>query len=506
MAIRQGRCTNFGNCSTADEKQIVQTLKGGDFACTECGRSLTEMKVSGRSGSAKPTLLAIIALPFVLGVVVGWGTLKQKETPAPPPPDEILRIAGSKTIGTELGPALAVEFLKQQGATDVKVMPAGVEDEKVVLGILPGMSSPARIRIAAHGSATAFSGLANNSCDIGMSSRKIKPDEASKLSALGDMTSFTNEHVLGLDGIAVIVNGSNPLVSITKDQLTSIFSGRIREWSQVSTQNGAIKIYARDDKSGTFDTFKTLVLAGASLDGAAKRFEDSNALSDAVASDPDGIGFVGLPYVRSAKAIAISEHGATPLQPNRLTVGTEDYPLSRRLYLYTPTSPKSKYARQFVEFATSTAGQNIVGKTGFIAQNVIPISIPTNALVKNAPVDYTNLTNGADRLSLDFRFRTGSSELDNKALVDLDRVVAFVSDLKWSGDRILLLGFADSTGSPPTNLELSQRRADAIEEQFRHRGVKPGLIKGFGSSLPVASNDTAEGREKNRRVEIWVRK
>jgi len=83
-----------------------------------------------------------------------------------------------------------------------------------------------------------------------------------------------------------------------------------------------VKIYARDDKSGTFDSFKTLVLGNKQLAASARRFEDSIALSDAVARDPNGIGFIGLPYIRDAKAVAISEGNATPLLPNSLTVGT----------------------------------------------------------------------------------------------------------------------------------------------------------------------------------------
>jgi phosphate transport system substrate-binding protein len=62
-------------------------------------------------------------------------------------------------------------------------------------------------------------------------------------------------------------------------------------------------------KSGTFDTFKALVLGGKALAPGAKRFEDSNALSEAVAGDPNGIGFIGFPYIHSAKALAVSEKG-----------------------------------------------------------------------------------------------------------------------------------------------------------------------------------------------------
>lgn len=337
-----------------------------------------------------------------------------------------------------------------------------------------------------------------------MASRKIKPGEIATLAALGDMTSPASEHVLGLDGIAVIVNQANPATSLTKDQLARIFSGAVTSWSGVGGQEGAIQVYARDDKSGTtFDSFKTMVLEGRKLVSSAKRFEDSAALSDAVANDPNGIGFIALPYVRSAKAVAVAERGAIPMLPNRFTAATEDYPLSRRLYFYIPVNPQNKYSRKFVQFAISNEGQDIVAANSFIAQTVAG---QRETVSSDAPSEYKRLTNGAERLSVDFRFRTGRADLDNKAIVDLDRVIGFVSDLHYSGDSVLLFGFADSTGGAQMNQPLSENRAKTVEQQFQQRGLHPGTVRGLGASLPVASNDTEEGRKKNRRVEIWVRK
>jgi phosphate transport system substrate-binding protein len=180
-------------------------------------------------------------------------------------------------------PSLAEKYLKEQGATDVRRIPGKI-DETVVQGVLPGDSSPKSIEIEAHGSATAFTDLAQSKCDVGMASRKIKPEEAAALSGLGDMTSPASEHVLGLDGIAVIVSPANPIQSLTKDQLSSIFSGAVTNWNQMLVPRRAIHVYARDSKSGTYDTFKTLVLGTGNLVSSAIRIEDSRELSDKVAA------------------------------------------------------------------------------------------------------------------------------------------------------------------------------------------------------------------------------
>lgn len=429
------------------------------------------------------------------------GVASASGTPGP----VILRLSGSNTIGAALGPALAEEFLRQRlGATGVKTVPGDKEDEVLVQGILPGESSPKTIEVHAHGSATAFEDLGNLACDIGMASRKIKSDEASRLTAFGDLTSAASEHVVGLDGIAVIVSKNNPVHALTKEQIARVFTGEIADWRQLGGPSAGINLYARDDKSGTYDTFKTLVLGGKRLGANAKRFEDSRELSDAVAKDPDGIGFIGLPYVRDAKAVAVSENGTRPFLPNHFTVSTEDYALSRRLFLYTASMPTNNLARKFVTFALSAQGQEIVEKIGFVGQNVIPAQ--GTYIPSEAPDRYRQLITGATRLSLDFRFQSGSSELDNKAVADLDRVVTFLTDLHYSGQNVLLFGFADGIGASQANEALAKNRANAVAREFEQRGVNASAVIGLGSQLPVASNDTPEGREKNRRVEIWLKK
>jgi phosphate transport system substrate-binding protein len=272
----------------------------------------------------------------------------------------ILRLSGSNTIGAGLAPALAEEFLKHQGATEVKTLAGDRDDEVRVQGILPAERAPKVIEIHAHGSATAFEDLANGQADIGMASRRIKAEEAQQLASLGDMTSPACEHILGLDGIAVIVSRKNPVRALAKDQIAQIFTGAVGNWLQVGGSDGAIHLYARDDKSGTYDTFKTLVLGKAPLAPSAARIEDSRRLSNSVAQDLNGIGFVGLAYVQEAQSIAVYENGAAPLFPSPFTVATEDYALSRRLFLYTRAQPRQELTRRFVDFALSGMGQNIV--------------------------------------------------------------------------------------------------------------------------------------------------
>ncbi|MGA2651628.1 MAG: phosphate ABC transporter substrate-binding/OmpA family protein [Terracidiphilus sp.] len=453
--------------------------------------------------------LPLIAGGLLLVLILGgggffvWKNLLGAKSGEADPHMTILRLAGSNTIGEELGPALAAAFLKEQGATSIEIISGAKPEEKFVKGVLPGDSAPSFITIAAHGSATAFTALAEKTCDIGMASRQIKPDEATKLALIGDMLSPASEHVVGLDGIAVIVSPSNLVDKLDKDQIRGIFTGEITDWSKVTTFHGAIKIYARNDNSGTYDTFKTLVLAGKPLAQGAQRIEDSKALSEAVAVDPYGVGFIGLPYVLSSKAIAVSDKGIPPLLPTRLTVSTEDYLLSRRLYFYTPANPANRYTRMFIEFVISKRGQDVVGNIGFATQNVAQIS---ETAPDDAPQEYKQLTRGANRLSLDFRFQSGQTTLDSKGKADLDRVVSMIADENASGEKVMLFGFSDNADDADVSQAQSLTRAKAVEAELVQRGLKPTTVRGFGSKLPVAGNDTEDGRDRNRRVEIWIKK
>lgn len=530
MTFTRGRCTNFDYCTIADRRQAVQVALGQDFVCPECGKPLKPPadSDSGQGGGARLALIGVAAIAVLGGGgFAAWSLLgsggktapapaatsnpvpaQQAAAPAPapappaPPPlpeTVMLRLSGSNTIGANLGPQLARAFLSANGDSNVAIEPGGKADEVRVTG-QRGQTREV-ITVAAHGSATAFTDLEKGAADIGMSSRRVKPAEKESLAALGDLTGAASEHVLALDGIAVIVNPGNTVPALTKAQLQGIFSGAIKDWAQVGAAAGPIHVLARDDKSGTFDTFKSLVLGTAKISPDAKRLEDSRELSTEVTQDRQAIGFIGLPYILSARPVPVAETGATPLLPNRLTVGTEDYALSRRLYLYTAAQPQNPLAARFTEYALSPLGQAIVEQSGFV-----PLTIKQEAapVPQTASARYKALVGRATRLSTNFRFQANSVVLDNRAARDLDRLVNFVVSVHAQPKDIILIGFADNKGRPSANVEVSRKRAAAVADGLAQRGLKVGNVAAFGSELPVADNATEDGREKNRRVEVYI--
>lgn len=423
-------------------------------------------------------------------------------------PAPMLTLSGSNTIGEKLGPMMVQAYLKSAGYHDVEFFPDKSGTDGYIGATVAPDGTAVRIDLHAHGSATAFAALEKSEAQIGMSSRVIKEEERTRLStALGDLSQPGSEHVLGLDGIAVIVNPSNPVRALSVEQVARIFSGDIRNWAEVGGNARPIQLLARDEKSGTWDTFKYLVLErhGRKLSTDAKRLESSSELSDTVSSNPDAVGFVGLPYVRTATALAIADvAGGRALAPTPFTVATEDYPLSRRLYLYTPAvglkAQTQLQVAKFVDFALSPAGQDVVQEAGFIPQRITPARV---APMAEQPDDYRRLAAEAERLSLTFRFRPGSNDLDTKALRDVDRVLGYLA--ARPGARVFLMGFTDSTGNPSVNVQLAHERAQAVQAALVQRGVGVAQLLAFGAAMPLAGNDSDLGRQKNRRVEIWVR-
>jgi phosphate transport system substrate-binding protein len=414
-----------------------------------------------------------------------------------------LRIQGSNTVGAQLAPELIRDWLAIKGYDTFDVRRG---EESTTLQASRNNGDSIEVNIEARGSSTGFKGLQQGFADLGMASRRIKQKEIDALGSLGDMTSLESEHVVALDGIAVIVHADNPVSGLEKSQIRDIFAGRITNWKQLGGQPGAIHVYARDDQSGTYEVFKTLVLGKQTgLTRKAKRFADNAKLSREISADPQGIGFVGLPYILDSKALAISDGEAPAIAPSRFSIATEDYALARRLYMYTPQADSANpLALEFINYVHSNAAQKIVDHVGFITQRVFLGTEPPSA---QYPDEMRQLAAGARRLSVNMRFAERTVYLDNKAKRDADRVYDFLKQSGKMKSGLMLFGFAENKpdGLRSISFNRSVRRADQVAKYLIKKGVKVVTSRGYGGKAPVASNETAYGQEKNRRVELWVR-
>lgn len=414
---------------------------------------------------------------------------------------EEMEIHGSNTIGARLAPMLVEGFLRSRGNDPVQHLSNDKPNEKLLIGSLG--NTPLQVLVAAHGSSTGFKALAAKNADIWASSRSVKPAEVQLMAGRANLRDPRSEHVVAIDGLAVLVHPANRVNQLSIDSLARIFSGEIKNWSVVGGANLPINLYARDDRSGTWDTFKSLVLGKHyPLHASSRRYESNDRLSDDVSSDPGGIGFSGLASVRKSKVLAISDGDAPALKPSRLTVASEDYPLSRRLFMYTPGDATTAVAKDFVEFVLNAEGQTIVAESGFVSQN--PMAVKPD-LADNTPPTFKLLTQNYKRLTVNFRFSEGRTKLDNKAQRDLRRVAGYLNREKRSADDLMLIGFADQQTNELRAQMISELRALSVRKALSDFSVHDVRYTGYGQYMPVGMAGGTSGQRRNGRVEVWVR-
>jgi phosphate transport system substrate-binding protein len=448
--------------------------------------------------------VAMLALITVAALVVVRRPAAPPAPAAAPAPRLVLRVGGAKAIAEELAPALARGYLASLGLGDVRVAREGTWHASA-----EGTKDGERWTVAVRGTSTpeAFDALAAGALDIAMTGRRILPAWQEKAAALGNLSAPGAEHVVGLSGIAVVVNVANPVARLDAAQLAAIFGGTATRWDEVGRpgEPGApgrpLHVYATAEDMGLTDLFRTLVLGKLPYAEGARRVASLQEMNDAVAADPDGIGFLTLPFVRGTRAVPIAEGDDPPLVPTAFTVATEDYPLTHRLYFYAPPASANPHVHRFLQFVLGPEGQEIVRRSGYVELSVAAERREARPL---APPEYAEATRAARRLTSTFRFEPSSSELDARALADVERVTRWLVDGRVDPRTVRILGFADSQGDRTRNRQLSLARAALVAKAFAQRGIQVGAVHGLGAEVPVASNATEDGRRRNRRVEVWI--
>ena len=210
-----------------------------------------------------------------------------------------------------------------------------------------------RVLVSGIGSSAGIEAVTKGTCDIGTSSRDLKPEE--KTLGLVDIK-------IALDAIAVIVNPSNPVTGLTKAQVSDIFQGKIKNWKEVGGPDLEIGLVNRDEASGTREAFSKFVLGTADFDPSAAVLPGTGQVRSVVAQASGAIGYISLGFVDpSVKPLAIDG-----IPANETTVGNGTYPLSRYLHFLTKGEPTG-LAKAYIDFVLSPKIQeSVVRDAGFL--------------------------------------------------------------------------------------------------------------------------------------------
>ena len=326
-------------------------------------------------------------------------------------------------------------------------------------------------------------------------------------------------HSVAMDALVVLVAPDNPTPEISTVELAQILAGEVDNWAQVGGPDMPIVLHALAQEA---DLQRALGERLGTQDMAAVRHPDLATLARAVAMDPWAVAISGRSEIAPARRMPLTDSCGFPLLPTALAIKAEDYPLALPVMLLTPKRRLPLLTREFLDFLRTPEAQAAVSAAGFVDRSASRQPMTADGLrlinaIRGAGEDVTlddlkrlaGIMDGADRVSLTFRFEDGSSTLDAQSqdnLVDLAQLIAVG---QFRDQKLVLAGFSDGSGAAQANLALSVERAATVAQELAT--VAPDLapadlpvVEGFGEALPMACDETAIGRQLNRRVELWV--
>lgn len=226
------------------------------------------------------------------------------------------------------------------------------------------------VAVTGGGSGVGIASLLNGTCDIATSSREM---EGKELEQAQRKNIQPRKFVVGLDGLAVVVNPKNPVSRLTLDQIADIFRGKITRWDQVGGREEKIVLLSREVNSGTHVYFKEHVLWRGKKDAPdefspeALLLPSSQDIAEQIAHNEQAIGYYGMGYLNATqKAIAVAKGPGEPyVEPRMEAILDGSYPISRPLLMYTNGEPTGT-VKEFLDFVLSQEGQQIVKEQDFV--------------------------------------------------------------------------------------------------------------------------------------------
>ena len=249
-----------------------------------------------------------------------------------------------------------IDTPKDNGQVSGTVSTDGSTSMEKVIGFLSEAymeeNSAVKVTYNPTGSGSGIKAVQAGSCDIGLASRDLKPEEATDL----------NGTVVAIDGIAMIVNKENPVKDLTIEQIAALYKGEITNWSEVGGADAPVVLIGREAASGTRDGFESIT----DTEDACKYNQELTSTGDVVqtvSSNPNAIGYASLASVKDTVKL-ISVEGVTP---STETIQNGSYKIQRNFVMVTKKNAElSPAAKSFFEFATSSAADEWIIEAGAV--------------------------------------------------------------------------------------------------------------------------------------------
>lgn len=216
-----------------------------------------------------------------------------------------------------------------------------------------------QIALSGGGSGNGIKALLDGLADVAMSSRDIKASEK-ELAAKKGVTPVRT--AVAIDALVPVVNPKNAVTALSLEQLKDIYTGKIANWKEVGGADASIVVISRDTSSGTYETWEEMVMKKAKVMPRALLQASNGAVEQAVAKNPNAIGYVGLGYLApSLKGLRLGDVAASAE-----TALSGEWPLSRELYVFTNGEPSGAAGALITYLLDPAKGQKAVKEVGFV--------------------------------------------------------------------------------------------------------------------------------------------
>lgn len=436
----------------------------------------------------------------------------------------VVRLSGAARMGDVMMPALIEAYGRSAGQQAVIESPDA--DHMTVTLVDDDGAAKAVFELRLTNTDEGFADLIALEADIVLALREARAEEAMRAQSvgLGDITDPEHARIIGFDALVPVVDPGLGLQALSLRDVARAYRGDVTEWSELGGPAEPISLHLGPDSGGPWQFFvdQFVTLDGGTLSDNVIRHVSSEALTDAIAATRGSLGVVSYGETRSSQALALRDVCGFTAIPQNMTLKTQDYPLTQPLFLYLPDRLQPDVIGAFLAWLRGPEAQLVVRRSGFVDQGAVPISLDeqgqrfVNAIAQ-AGEDITlaelqrmvRVLTPLTRLSTSFRFEVGSTRLDAPSRSNLLALGQAIRDGLYDDQRLMLIGFGDGRGSAEPNRDLSSARAEAVRRALVEvLGSLPDAVvvetEAFGEALPMGCDDTEWGRQRNRRVELWV--
>jgi len=434
-------------------------------------------------------------------------------------------ISGSRELAVNLMPTLLDGFAASLGFDMIEQTDAAGNPQ--VLYVNADGEDVAKISFELQGSSEGVQSLLTGGASLALTTRQADEAEAAAFVGAGfdDIRNPGLETILALDALVVITSSGNTVRSISAENIAQVFAGTITDWSALGGPAGPINIYARPEDSETGARFAQAFTgpAGLHISAGSNTLASDKDVADAVAANPNGIGFTNFANIGNARAVSLLGSCGIQSPANIYSIQAEEYPYATRMYAYKSSGNTQPMVNLLIDYLATTEAQQLIGFGGYVDQLMteVPLNnlgvrflsaaLPTNSEITLAQLQSMMVELGAaHRMTITLRFQPGSTQLDSRGEADVARIADMMADGMLAGKQIMLVGFTDSDGDAEVNQGLSEAQAEQVRQLVLAAGngqLDPARIetRGYGELSPLGCNEDTAGRRINRRVEVWMR-